>query len=237
MYDLGSIDYEAAHKKAIHLRQTAHSYSEILKEIPVAKSTLSLWLRSIGLSKKQHQKLTQKRLHAARRGGEARRRIRLETTQTITQEASKDIVSLSKRDLWLMGVMLYWAEGSKEKEYRPGLGVQFTNSDPYMLKLFLKWLLEICEVNKDDIDFEIYVHESSRNRLHDVIRYWSRMLNQPKSIFGRIYFKKNQVKTNRRNIGAGYYGIVRIKVRKSSSLLRKIMGWVRGINKYYWGVV
>jgi len=53
---------------AISLRQGGRSYSEILQKVSVAKSTLSLWLREVGLSKKQHQRLTQKRLKAAQRG-------------------------------------------------------------------------------------------------------------------------------------------------------------------------
>jgi hypothetical protein len=28
-----------------------------------------------------------------------------------------------------MGTVLYWAEGTKEKDYRPGTGIEFTNSD------------------------------------------------------------------------------------------------------------
>ena len=51
-------------ERAIKLRREGLSYSEILQKIPVAKSTLSLWLRSIGLSKKQVQRLTEKKLLA-----------------------------------------------------------------------------------------------------------------------------------------------------------------------------
>ncbi len=40
-------------KKAIQLRKKGLSYSKILKQVPVAKSTLSLWLRSVGLTKRQ----------------------------------------------------------------------------------------------------------------------------------------------------------------------------------------
>ena len=48
--------------KAIELRKQGFSYSEILKQIPVAKSTLSVWLKNVGLSKKQKQKLTKKKI-------------------------------------------------------------------------------------------------------------------------------------------------------------------------------
>ena len=40
-------------EKAIKLRRRGYSYREIMREIPVAKSTLSEWLRSVGLSKHQ----------------------------------------------------------------------------------------------------------------------------------------------------------------------------------------
>ena len=101
---------------AIHLRRKGKSYSEILAKIPVAKSTLSLWLREIGLSKPHKQKLTEKRLLAARRGGETRKKQRLEFTKSIYKKTSDDIDKISKRDLWLMAVMLYLAVGSKEKK-------------------------------------------------------------------------------------------------------------------------
>lgn len=47
-------------EKAVALRKEGKVYSEILKEVPVAKSTLSLWLRDVGLAKAQKQRITQK---------------------------------------------------------------------------------------------------------------------------------------------------------------------------------
>ena len=58
--------------KAIELRKQGFSYREILKQVPVAKSTLSLWLYSVHLSVPQKQTLTQKKLDAARRGAETK---------------------------------------------------------------------------------------------------------------------------------------------------------------------
>ena len=47
-------------EKAVKFRKQGLSYSEILKQIPVAKSTLSLWLKSVNLSNKQSQRLAEK---------------------------------------------------------------------------------------------------------------------------------------------------------------------------------
>jgi transposase len=54
--------------KAILLRKQGKTYREILIEIPIAKSTLSDWLRSVELSKPQKQRYTQLRKEAALRG-------------------------------------------------------------------------------------------------------------------------------------------------------------------------
>jgi hypothetical protein len=152
-------------EKAINLRRNGLSYSQILEQVPVARSTLSLWLRSVNLSKRSKQKLTARRLAALRRGGEARRRQRILSTQKILNESIKEVGLISQRELWLIGTMLYWAEGTKEKD-RHGSGVQFTNSDPQMIRLFLKWLSEICKIPKERIYFDIFIHESKGNYIH-----------------------------------------------------------------------
>ena len=58
--------------KALELRRKGLTYKEILKQVPVAKSTLSLWLREVGLSKTQKQRITQKQIKASQRGGDTR---------------------------------------------------------------------------------------------------------------------------------------------------------------------
>ena len=48
--------------KAVNLRKSGKTYSEILKIVPVAKSTLSIWLREVGLSKVQKQTITKRQI-------------------------------------------------------------------------------------------------------------------------------------------------------------------------------
>lgn len=218
--------------KAIKLREKGLTYSEILKEIPVAKSTLSLWLREVGLSKGQKQTLTKKRLDAAKRGAMVMKQLRIDRVKKIKEDTKKDIESVSKRDLWLMGIMLYWAEGAKEKEGRnPGVGIDFGNSDPKMVNLFLKWLHEIIGRPWSDIHYVIYIHENSENRLSEVRKYWSKHTGRPINEFKSVFLKKHKIKTNRLNVGKDYFGLLRIKVRRSSDINRKVMGWVERINE------
>lgn len=214
---------------AVKLRKQGNSYSDILKVVPVAKSTLSVWLRDVGLSKSQQQQLTAKKLAAGKRGGAARKEARINTTAEIVNRSKKQIGVISKRELFLIGAVLYWAEGTKEKETAPGSGIQFTNSDPRMLKIFLLWLRSVCMIDEEKIHFQVYLHETNNSRVGKVVEYWSKSLKVTENRLNKVYYKRNKILTNRKNTGEHYYGLVRIKVRGSSGLVRSISGWVNGI--------
>lgn len=216
--------------EAIKLRKKGFSYNEILKQIPVAKSTLSLWLRNVGLAKRQRQRLTRKKLAGAKRGWEARQRKRILVTEKIKKKARIEVKKISERDLWMIGTALYWGEGAKERSR--GTTVRLGNSDPFLIRVFLIWLRDICKIPREDIYFWIYLHETAKNRTREVQKYWARITNFPIDNFQRIVWKKNKIRTNRKNIGKKYYGLIRVSVKKSTNLNRKIQGWIEGVSKY-----
>ena len=215
---------------AIKLRKEGFSYSEILEEVPVAKSTLSLWLRSVGLSKKQKQRLTKKKLLAALRGAHRRKDQKRIITKKIKKEAINEIKDINKRDLWMIGAALYWGEGHKEK--LRGSLVELGNSDPYLIKIFLEWLYEICKIPKSEINVRIYLHVTARHKLEKVQQYWSKITGFPIKDFQKIIWKKNKINTHRKNIGEDYFGLLRVSVKKSTNLNRKITGWIEGIYQH-----
>lgn len=212
-------------EKAISLRRQGKTYSEILSIVLVAKSTLALWLKEVKLSKPENQRFTMAKKLASLRGGETKKKQRIEKQNKIFKEAKSDISKISHNELFLIGVILYWAEGSKEKEYHPGSPFQFSNMDPKIISIILVWLLKVCKINRNMLIFNIFLHQSHRNRVEEVRAYWSEVTGFPKDSFATIYWKKNELKTNRRNVGEKYYGVVKIKVRESSNLVRKIASW------------
>ncbi len=214
----------------IKLRKQGKTYSEILSVVPVAKSTLAIWLQSVSLGKKQKQIYTLAKKLASLRGGEAKKKLRIEKQNRLFLEAKSSIKTLSKYEFFLIGICLYWAEGTKEKEYHPGSGVAFSNMDSKMIILFLKWLDKICKIPKDMIGFEIMVHESHQERSDEVRRFWSKTTGFPIASFSQVYLKKTKIKkTNRKNVGEKYNGVLKIKVKKSSDLVRKIASWSEAI--------
>lgn len=226
LFDRSKLKY-----KAISLRKSGYSYSQILQDIPVAKSTLSLWLRDVKLANMQKQALTRKRLEAGLRGAEARKNNRLAIIDAHNRSALLEIDRISKRELWLMGTMLYWAEGAKAKDNNVSARVLFSNSDPLMIKVFLKWVREILGVVDEDIIISLYIHETKKAQIGEMISYWAFATGFPASKFDKIYFKKNKIGTNRKNIGENYFGLIRVCIKRSTDLNRKIAGWTKAICK------
>lgn len=222
--------------RAVELRKRGLSYSEIRAEVPVSKSTLSLWLNSVELTEEQKERLASISRRAALAGAKTRRHMRRSRQSQMYSAAMKAIDTITPRELWLMGTVLYWAEGAKEKEYRPGSGVEFTNSDPALVHLFLKWIQEVCGVERERIVFAIYLHESHRDSLEKVRTFWAGQTCFPLQEFERVYFKSNKP-TSRRNIGRCYHGVLRIEIRASSKELRRITGWMMGIDTSLGGSV
>lgn len=219
---------------ALLLRREGLSYREILAKVPVAKSTLSLWLRSVGLSKRQKQRLTKKKLAAMRRGWAVWHQQRLVRTESIREEARKDFLrrTLNSDALWLTGIVLYWAEGTKEKPHTPGSGIAFNNSDARMIKLFIRWLKEVVHVPSEMIKLELYIHQSGN--VDRALRFWSKKVGVASSKI-RVYFKRHNPNPKRRNVGKEYNGLLRVAVKRSSGLNRQVDTWTTELCKY-WGV-
>jgi hypothetical protein len=229
---------QSIREEAIFLRKQGLSYSEILKQVSVAKSTLSLWLRSVGLTNTQKQRLTAKKIAAIKRGGKSRIKDRIEKTIDIQNRAHEEIrkIKIDNNYLWFMGIMLYWAEGSKYKAHNISQGVCFSNQDPFMIRMFLLWLKKCLLINSDQIRFDIYIHENYQSNLESVRKYWAKVTGHSCDKFDKIYYKRHKVNTQRYNIGNNYFGLLRIHVRKSTDLNRKISGWTEEICRR-WGVV
>ncbi len=216
-------------EKAIALRKEGKTYSDILRVIPVAKSTVAIWLKEAKLSIPEKQKFTEAKRLASLRGGQAKKKQRIERQDIIFSQTKLDVKSISNRELFLIGVIMYWAEGAKEKEYYPGSQLQFSNMDPKMIQVFLVWLLKVCKIDKNMLIFNIFLHQTHRDRVEEVKQFWSKITGFPVKNFQTIYWKKNNLKTGRKNIREKYYGVLKVKVRRSSELVRKIAGWSEGI--------
>ena len=202
---------------AIEMRKQGLSYSEIENRLHVPKSTLSFWLKKIKLTMEQIKKLNDRRVETAKANALKKTSKTLRMIEEIKSVSSLDIKKISKKELWLGGIVLYWKNRNKSDLKK---GVYFSSSDPHMIKLFLKWLKEVGGVGDDEIRFDIFTGRNKKNSAEKIADYWSKVAGFPKSYFRHIYFQKS--KSN---------GFLRVKVVQSSMLARQIAGWIEGLKK------
>lgn len=220
---------------AIGLRKKGFSYSEIRSAAKIPKSTLSLWLKNIKLSESEEQRLEQKRFEARKRGSKTRMEKISEAIEKIKNNSAKDIGKISKRELWLVGIVMYWKNKNRND---PRRGVSFSSSDPSQIKLFLKWLQEIGGIKDQEIMLDVFIGKNEKDSINEGISYWSKITRFPADWFTRVYYlnnnlnNKNNKKTSKKSqSGFSQSGFLRIRVRASSMLARQISGWIEGVRK------
>lgn len=223
-------------KKAdiIALRRRGLSYTEIQERYPVSKSTLSAWLRNVKIPERRMRELRRRIVRGLLEGAAEKKMRRVAETNVIQSIAMQNIKAISQKELWLMGVVLYWARGLEETERRTGLGVRFASSDPSLIALFLEWLIRIGKIKKREIAFDLYLHERKREMRDEIIAYWAKATGFPRAHFTHIYFQKNKIK-RKQTLQKIHYGLLRVRVKASTPLARQISGWIRGIKKHGWG--
>ena len=215
---------------AVSLRRGGYSYSEIQKFVSVPKATLSYWFKNIKLSEPQLVRLQKKRNEAIQQGAEVRSKRVNEAITKIEKTSAQDIKDISKRELWLMGVMLYWRERVSDRDVKKG--VKFTSSDPYLIRLFLKWLMEVGQLGEADVLCDILIEDDKKlpaGRQEKAIQYWSEVTGFPQGIFIRVYVQKAKKKRKKRKIKKAEFGLLRIRVKASSMLARQLSGWIKAI--------
>lgn len=214
------------HQRAIELRQSGHSYREIMELIPVPKSTLSGWLRDVELTKQQRDRMEQLQYIGRTKAARTIQARRLAREQATREAAAAEISTLTSEQLFIAGVVAYWAEGAKAKPWQHSQPVSFINSDDEMIVLFLRWLT-LVGVAPEQLRFRVSIHESAD--VAAALEHWSTVVGVPADQFQKTTLKRHNPKTVRRNVGVGYHGCLNVRVCKSIELNRKIAGWWQGI--------
>ncbi len=213
--------------KARQFRASGQSIKEIARKLNVSVGSVSNWCRNIELSPEQIMAL-EKRAKDPYYGKRAsylasiKRKLNSKIIR-LNEEGSKEIGSLTKRELFLVGVAIYWGEGFKKDKQ-----VGIANSDPGIIKIFIRWLYECFGYSKSDLIARITINSSHRYRADDIQKYWSDQTGIPPEGFRKPTFQKFRWKKQYENPN-NYYGVLRIKVRKSIDFLRKIGGFIEGL--------
>lgn len=202
---------------ACDMRQKGMSISQIAAALGAAKSSVSTWTRDVVLPYDVKLRL-KKNSHSAE-VVEKRRQSRLSSElvkrDAVLRAARQSVPLLSMHDLWLIGTMLYWAEGGKTQRT-----VRFSNGDPEMIRVMMRYFREVCEAEEHKIRGHIHIHHHLDVKQAEI--YWSKITGVPISRFYKTYNKPNISSKSTRNTLP--YGVFDIYVTKPS-LFIQIQGW------------
>lgn len=205
---------------AIALRRNGESIKDISKKLSIPKSTISFWLRDIILSDAQRKKLFEKMVKAGHRGrmkgALMNKEKRLKRIHYWERTAYQKISSLSPRELFFLGLGLYWGEGVKADRSTTGI----SNSDSRVIILAMLWFRKCFQIQKDNFKPQIFISDTHRDRENILLAYWSKVLNLPKHQFAKtVFLPKNKKIYENRDI---YYGVLALRVLKGSDTKYRI---------------
>jgi len=208
-------------RKSIELRIQGKSFREIRSIIPnLPKSTLSGWLRDVKLTSEQKRKLKrniEKITYNARvKSAWTKKKKRQERIEKIIKEAKKEYICLSKNPLFLIGLILYWAEGGRKQEL-----FSFSNSDPAAVKAMIKWLTGVFKIPKKEIKFRIFIHKIYAHE--NCEEFWSKITGIPVANFQKTIYKPTPHKLKK---NLEYKGCVQVRIYKTE-FFWKVMGWIQ----------
>ena len=161
------------------------SYSQIKETLGISKSTLSVWLSDMPLSKTRLDELQRNEL-VIEKIRASKLKTRTKRLHSVKKEVLQLLTPLSKREFLIAGFFLYWAEGGKTTAYTATL----SNTDPRMIRAFIKWLhLLDASIDKMYIRLHLYVDMDETKE----IDYWSEELKISKMHFRKSYIKKSKL--------------------------------------------
>ncbi|WP_149179880.1 hypothetical protein [Streptomyces sp. TRM49041] len=210
--------------KARELRLQGMTYDQIQVELGCSKSSISLWVRD--LPKPERRSPSEQAKLAAQKRWEHELAMRDIERRHTKQEARRAIDQVTDRELLLVGVALYWAEGAKDKTYQRRERLHFINSDPNVITLYLRWL-DLLGVMPDRLRLRVSIHESAD--VGEAEKFWAELAGVDVATFQKPILKRHNPKTSRKNTGEAYRGCLVIYVTKSADLYRRMEGTWYGI--------
>lgn len=169
-----------------------------------------------------YEECCKRQAEAVNRYWATERPLREARRAAIRDAASAKIGILSDREIMIAGAVAYWCEGAKTKPYRRRELVSFINSDPALIKFFLRFL-QVAGVGRHRLTYRFHIHESADAVAAE--RFWLTVTGADQAQFLRPTIKRHKPSTVRKNVEQNYHGCLRIDVRRSADLYLQIEGW------------
>jgi hypothetical protein len=187
------------------------SIREIALALGVSKNSVSRWVRDVELSYAQRARLAARNpaLNPEFNGSKVRARSALESR--LRQQEVGRALARRGEPLFVAGCMLYWGEGTKSRNQ-----VMFTNSDPDMAALFLRFLRTYFDVADDIVRVSCYLFADHAERQREIERFWLEALGLPDDRLGKSVVNAYSKRSKRLRRNVLPHGTCRIVVSRQA---------------------
>lgn len=204
-------------QRARELRAQSWTLNEIAAELGVSKGSVSIWVRDVEFVPRPRN-----RGHPAgpKHPMRLKKEAELERCRKEAEQWAASIVTRHDVDLALAmyALALYAGEGGKAEG-----SVIFANSDPVLVRVFLRWLRSEFELDEARLRVGLYLHADLD--LSAAIDHWSSVTGVPAEQFNRPY-RAVVDETLRHN--RHVFGCARL-VYNDTSIHRRVMAKIRAI--------
>lgn len=193
---------------ARQLRRAGLSVKQIERQLGVARSTVSLWVRDVELTDAQRTEISTRgttRGHLAR---SAHFRAKRRASQEHGRETAR------RRD-WLhaAGCMLFWAEGSKHRNT-----VQLSNSDPALVAMFARFLRQYFDPPDESLRLACNLfadHEEHQRAIED---FWLATARLPRTCLTKSTINHYSPASKRTRVNKLPYGTCRLTLHSTHAV-------------------
>jgi hypothetical protein len=185
------------------------SIREIAATLGVSRSSVSLWVRDVELSFEQRAALASRNpaLNPEFNGSKTRARLALEARRS--HQAHGRALARRAEPLFVAGCMLYWGEGAKSRTQ-----VGFSNSDPEMAALFMRFLRTYFDVTDDMVRVSCHLFADHIERQAAIERFWLETLDLPADRLGKSMVNVHSKYSKRLRTNVLPYGTAKIVVSR-----------------------
>jgi hypothetical protein len=213
------------------MRRQGHAVTEIAVAVGVAKSSVSRWVRDIPLTADQRDALIRRSvLYDGQWKGCAARTAAGRARRANYQQEGRGRTRRSGAD-YVAGCMLYWAEGDKDRH-----SVGFSNSDPAMMLVFLRFLRDHFGVQNEQVRIACNLFADHLERVTDVEQFWLTTLGLSQSSLRKTVVNRYSKHSKRKRTNVLPYGTCKLVVC-STKIVQTIYGSIQeyvGVERPEW---
>jgi transposase len=207
-------------EQARALRVKGVPMKQIAARLNVSPASVHLWTKDIRLTPEQVERIRE----GARPAYEARAAAWRERNRLkrLAYQAEGRARARLREPLHQAGCMLYWAEGTKNRNT-----AQLVNSDVHLVRFFVRFLRQTFGLSPDDFTLSLNVYLDNGFDIEAIEKHWLTELDLPPSCLRKHQLNHMPTSSSGRKRGKLPHGVCTIRAKRSTWVVQHIYGAIQ----------